>query len=116
MDLFFSARQQLRFSLQWVGIQAAGQQLYTPPPEGGDLIPIGDPSDAADADFTVSRLATQLRYRWQIAPLSDLFLVYTRGSNLPNRGYDSMSNLFQDALTDPIVDRFVIKLRYRLGS
>jgi hypothetical protein len=116
MDLFFSARQQLRFSLQWVGIQAAGQQLYTPPPEGGELIPIGDPADAANADFTVSRLATQLRYRWQIAPLSDLFVVYTRGSNLPNRGYDSMGNLFQDALNDPIVDRFVIKLRYRFGN
>jgi len=116
MDLFFSARQQLRFSLQWVGIQAAGQQLYSPPPEGGDLIEVGGPEEAANADFTVSRLATQLRYRWTIAPLSDLFIVYTRGSNLPNRGYDTMSNLFQDALNDPIVDQFIIKLRYRFGN
>jgi hypothetical protein len=116
MDLFFSAKQQLRFSLQWVGIQAAGQQLYTPPPEGGELIPIGGPAEAAAADFTVSRLAAQLRYRWENAPLSDLFLVYTRGSNLPNRGYDSMGNLFWDALEDPIVDRFIVKLRYRFGN
>ena len=116
MNLFFSAKQQLSFSLQWVGIQAAGQRLYTPPPEGGDLIPVGDEDTAANADFTISRLAIQLRYRWEIAPLSDLFVVYTRGSNLPNRGYDSMSNLFEDALDEPIVDRFVIKLRYRFGN
>jgi hypothetical protein len=116
MDVFFSAKQQLRFSLQWVGIQAAGQQLYTPPPEGGDLIEVGGPEEAANADFTVSRLAAQLRYRWEIAPLSDLFVVYTRGGNLPNRGYDSMGNLFTDAWNDPIVDRFIIKLRYRFGN
>jgi hypothetical protein len=116
MDLFFSAKQQLRFSLQWIGIQAQAQQLYRPPPGGGDLIEVGDPEDARVADFTVSRLATQLRYRWELAPLSDLFIVYTRGSNLPNRGDDSMGNLFEDALNNPIVERFVIKLRYRFGN
>ncbi|HEY5647189.1 MAG TPA: hypothetical protein VIS76_14660, partial [Pseudomonadales bacterium] len=109
-------RQQLRFSMQWVGIQAAAQQLYRAPAEGGDLMPIGGPEQAEAADFTISRLAAQLRYRWEIAPLSDLFLVYTRGANLPNRGDDGMSDLFWDALNDPIVDRFVIKLRYRFGN
>jgi hypothetical protein len=56
-----------------------------------------------------------LRYRWEIAPLSDLFIVYTRGSNLPGRVDDEFDDLFEDALNDPIIDYFVIKLRYRFG-
>lgn len=116
MDVFFSAKQQLRFSLQWVGIDADAQQLYRVPAASGELIPVGTPQSAASADFAVSRLTTQLRYRWEIAPLSDLFVVYTRGSNVPDPMSDSFDDLFHDALIDPVVDRFVIKLRYRFGN
>ncbi|MEQ8690852.1 MAG: hypothetical protein RIC89_08450, partial [Pseudomonadales bacterium] len=63
----------------------------------------------------VSRMTAQLRYRWEIGPLSDLFVVYTRGSNLPDRRDDDFGDLFADALDQPIVDVFVIKLRYRFG-
>ena len=66
-------------------------------------------------DFTVSRLTAQLRYRWEIGPLSDLFLVYRRGSNLPDRVDDEFSDLFSDAIDTPIVDVFVVKLWYRFG-
>jgi len=115
MDVFLTATQQLRFTLQWVGIQAKAKQLYQVPSGGGTLNPIGNGVSDSTYDFTISRLTTQLRYRWEIAPLSDLFLVYTRGSNLPNRLDDGFGDLFHDAVTDPIVDRFVIKLRYRFG-
>jgi len=116
MDLFLTAKQQLRFSLQWVGIQAAATELYLVPEGDGDLIQLTDGITESTYDFTISRLTTQLRYRWEIAPLSDLFIVYTRGSNLPNRGFDDFDNLFRDALNDPLVDRLVVKLRYRFGS
>ena len=46
---------------------------------------------------------------------ADLFIVYTRGSNLPGRVDDGFGDLFQDALDEPIIDYFVIKLRYRFG-
>jgi hypothetical protein len=58
----------------------------------------------------------QARYRWEIAPLSDLFVVYTRGSNLPNSPEESFSNLLKDSWTNRAVDVFAVKLRYRLGS
>ena len=67
-------------------------------------------------DFTLSQLTTQLRYRWEIAPLSDLFVVFTRGSNVPDRVDDSFDRLLRDALTDPVIDLFVVKLRYRFGN
>ena len=47
--------------------------------------------------------------------IRDRFIVYTRGSNLPNRMRGEFNDLFVDALTEPVVDLFVIKLRYRFG-
>lgn len=115
MDLFITAKQQLRFSLQWVGIDADARDLWQVPLNDGDLVHF-DPGIPLPAfDFTVSRITTQLRYRWEIAPLSDLFVVYTRGSNLPSQVEDGFSDLFQDALTNPVIDLFVVKLRYRFG-
>ena len=117
MDLFFTARQQLRFSLQWVGIKANATNLYRVPQGDGELIQITDGiHNDPTYDFTISRITAQLRYRWEIAPLSDLFIVYTRGSNIPSQNADGFTDLFTNALTDPIIDRLVIKLRYRFGS
>jgi len=115
MDVFLSSRQQIRLTMQWAGIRAKEQELWSVPLRPGELDPrIAVPGDDAD-DFTISRVTAQLRYRWEIAPLSDLFIVYTRGSNLPDRGEDEFGELFVDALTDPVIDFFVIKLRYRFG-
>ena len=116
VDLFLSAKQQLRFSLQWVGIKAKADNLYEVPNNDGELIQITDGITEPTYDFTISQVTTQLRYRWEIAPLSDLFIVYTRGSNLPNRQSDAFNDLFRDALTNPIIDTFVVKLRYRISS
>lgn len=115
LDYFFSARQQLRLTLQWAGIKAQQQRNFVVPAGDGDLdeVPIG--ANAPSRNFTISRLAAQLRYRWEIAPLSDLFVVYTRGSNLPSAPGESFGGLFGDALREPIVDVLVVKLRYRFG-
>ena len=66
--------------------------------------------------FAISDLVFQARYRWELAPLSDLFLVYTRGSDLPSDVQTSFSDLFQDALDQALVDSLVFKLRYRFGQ
>ena len=117
LDVFLSSKQQLRFTLQWAGIKADESELYQVPIGDGYLIPyLRDPADMSIDDFTLSRLTTQLRYRWEIAPLSDLFVVFTRGSNVPDRVDDSFDRLLRDALTDPVIDLFVVKLRYRFGN
>ena len=114
MDVFLSAKQQLRLSLQWAAIRAHEQRFYLIPVGGGTLVQVDKPDGPTD-DFALSRLTAQLRYRWEIAPLSDLFIVYTRGSNLPGRVDDGFDDLFQDSLDEPLIDYFVIKLRYRFG-
>ena len=116
MDYFISSKQQLSLKLQWVGINADESEYWTVPDVAGRLLPRTktdlDPKD----DFTVSQMTVQLRYRWEIAPLSDLFIVYTRGANLPNRSGQDFDYLFRDALNEPIIDVLTMKLRYRFGS
>lgn len=116
MGIFFTARQQLLLTMQWAGIRADEEEFFVVPNRKGSLVKvIKDPSEPTD-DFTISRITAQLRYRWEIAPLSDLFIVYTRGGNLPNQVHDDFDDLFHDSLTDPVLDFFVVKLRYRFGN
>ncbi|MBK79796.1 MAG: hypothetical protein CMQ43_02605 [Gammaproteobacteria bacterium] len=114
LDFFLSARQQFRLAFQWVGIKAAEQRFYQVPADPGDLVETARPDDVPD-DFTVSQLNVQMRYRWQIAPLSDLFLVYTR-NGLGGADDRSFGDLVSTAWQEPIGDQLVLKLRYRLGS
>lgn len=114
-DFFLSARQQFRMTLQWAGIKAYENARWQVPAGDGDLIN-ETMSPSGSRNFSISRLTFQARYRWEIAPLSDLFVVYTRGSNLATVPENSFERSFRDALRNPIVDVFVIKLRYRLGN
>ena len=116
MNFIISYKQQLSLKFQWIGIDANESYFWSSDKGARDLVPrFKDLSDPTN-DFTVSRLTAQVRYRWEIGPLSDLFFVYTRGSNLPNRVNDEFWPLFQDAIDEPIIDVFTMKLRYRFGS
>ena len=114
VDLFLTAKQQLRLTAQWAGIKARKREFFEVPEGGGELVRRAVPLE--DEDFAISRLVAQVRYRWEIGPLSDLFVVYTRGGNLPDRTHGGFTDLFLDAIDEPIVDLFVVKLRYRFGS
>lgn len=114
LDFYPTARQQLRLVMQWVGIEAYEDRFYTLQDDPGYLIEGPKPPGPSD-NFSISTLNFQIRYRWQIAPLSDLFIVYTKGDS--RRDIESgFGALFQDSWDDPLVDQLVIKLRYRIGS
>ena len=116
MDYFLSAKQQLRFSMQWTGLKAFEDRFLAVNPNDLDTLKIVDKPTVTADDFVISRMTFQARYRWEIAPLSDLFVVYTRGSNLPRSQFDDYPNLLVEAWEEPIVDTLVVKLRYRFGS
>ncbi|GIS18202.1 MAG: hypothetical protein CM15mP120_01180 [Pseudomonadota bacterium] len=66
-------------------------------------------------DFNVGLLTTQLRYRWEIAPLTDFFLVYNRGNSLSNALESTadeieLNDLLSDSFNEPVIDTFVAKL------
>lgn len=114
LDYFLTAKQQLRLSAQWVGIRAEEQEFYLVPDRVGDLMEVEKPPGPSD-DFALSRVNLQLRYRWEIAPLSELFVVYTLNGaeTVADAAFD---DLFNDALSDPQGEQLIVKLRYRLGS
>ena len=116
LNYFISAWQQLRMTIQWNSLKAFEDRFWQVSPNKVDFLqPVAKPNTTPD-DFVISRLTFQARYRWEIAPLSDLFLVYTRGSNLPSDEFDSFPNLLQQAFEDRVVDTFALRLRYRFGS
>ena len=68
-----------------------------------------------DKSFSISWASLQLKYRREIKPLSDLFLVYTRlvDSTGPIR---SFKNIFTDGYQYSFKNLFVVKLRYCFAS
>ena len=116
MNYFLNAWQQLRFTLQWTALKAFEDRFWQVDSQNLDFLqPVAKSDDDSD-NFTISRLTFQARYRWEIAPLSDLFVVYTRGSNLPIDSFETFQDLLVQSWTDTIVDTLAIKLRYRFGS
>ena len=116
MNYFLNAWQQLRFTLQWTALKAFEDRFWQVDSQNLDFLqPVAKPDEDSD-NFTISRLTFQARYRWEIAPLSDLFVVYTRGSNLPTDSFETFQDLLVQSWTDTIVDTLAIKLRYRFGS
>ena len=110
-DAFFTARQQLRIQAEWTGMKAHGtEQLLID--GGGKLVTSG----IATERFAISRVTVQIRYRWQIAPLSDLFAVYNRNGSLFESSIDkSFADLLSDAFDEPQREGLLVKLRYRFG-
>ncbi|MDP4640742.1 MAG: DUF5916 domain-containing protein [Pseudomonadales bacterium] len=115
-EYFLSARQQLRAAMQWVSIRAREDEFYLVPNTPGELLKTPKPAGPSDS-FGLSQMSFQVRYRWEIAPLSDLFVVYTR---VADKGLalreNSFSDLFEAGWRDPVNDVFVVKVRYRFGS
>ena len=96
---------------------ARGARVEAGAVDYGELLDRALAQDADPEDFSLSRLTAQLRYRWEIGPLSDLFVVYTRGNQFTYDAADhGFGTLWTDSLRDPVVDMLVVKLRYRFGS
>ena len=112
-NYFISARQQFRLVMQWNALKAFEDRFWQVNPNRLDFLqPVPNPDDMPD-DFVISRMTFQARYRWEIAPLSDLFIVYTRGSNLPNDSFMTFQDLLEQSWNERIVDTVAMKLRYR---
>jgi hypothetical protein len=114
LNWFLAADHQIKFSFQWAGVKAYERQAYRVPSADGALQRRA--GAAGPRDFTVSLLTTQVRYRWEIAPLTDFYVVYNRGNQLPPTEADAFGDLLSDAFQDPVVSSLVVKLRYRFGG
>jgi Domain of unknown function (DUF5916) len=107
-----TARQELRLKLQWIALSARPRQLYAIGTDRG-LTPIAATGD----DFTLSTIGMQLRYRFEFKPLSELYIVYSRGGDgsLGDQT-EGFGDQLRRALNRKTANQFFVKLRYRFGT
>jgi hypothetical protein len=105
-----TSRQELRLRMQWVGLAAQGRQAYDLAADGTPV-----PAGVVPGDFTVSTLGLQLRYRYEFHPLSDLYVVYSRGGDgsLTDRS-ETLREQFTRAWNQTDTSLLFVKLRYRI--
>ena len=64
--------------------------------------------------FTLSQLAFQVRYRYEMAPLSYFYLVYSRGGQILEFDQENdLKQIYRRSWSDPETDSIVVKLRYK---
>ena len=109
VDWYPSNRQEFRIKFQWVGIDASEVDSYRLNSEG-ELF-----SSAVDSsDFSYSDIALQVRYRFQLAPLSDIFVVYSRGGYFgSDSGDEGPKTLLDESWSGVQVESVIAKIRYR---
>ena len=109
INWFKGDKHELRLKAQMVAFTARAPKAYLAN-NLGDLIS----ADIPLPPITLSDLAFQIRYRYEIKPLSYFYLVYTKGGQVVQ--YDDEDNLgeiYQRPWDDPQTDTFTVKLRYR---
>jgi hypothetical protein len=108
LDWSIGERQELRVKLQAIGIDAELRQAYRVA-SNGDAIPTDEPVD----DFSVRTLGFQIRYRYELAPLSYLYIVYGRGGYLQEPFSDDTGQLLRDSFDLRDDEQLLVKLSYR---
>lgn len=111
LNWYPTPKQELRAKLQWIGLDA---ELREDLRIGADRRLVSSAGFAED--FTFSTLGLQLRYRYEIAPLSELFVVYSRGGDGSIEGVrEGFGDQFRRAVDNVTADQVFIKLRYRFS-
>jgi hypothetical protein len=104
-------RHELRLKLQAIGLDAELRQAYRVDP-AGRAIATDEPVD----DFSVRTLGLQIRYRYEIAPLSYLYVVYGRGGFDQTPASQSSDRLLQDSFDLRDDEQLLVKVSYRFET
>ncbi|TXH75170.1 MAG: hypothetical protein E6Q88_03695 [Lysobacteraceae bacterium] len=103
-------RQELRVRLEATGLDADARRSWRVGPGGRPL-----PALDAVENFGLRNLAFQIRYRYELAPLSNLYIAYVRGGSLFESGvgpFDAIDE-FRDALELRDSEQILVKISYR---
>lgn len=103
-----TVHQELRLKLQAIGLNADLRDAYRID-ASGNAINTSEPID----DFRLSNLAFQLRYRYEIAPLSYLYVVYGRGGYDEEPRGDDFGGTFRNSFALRDDEQLLVKFSYR---
>ena len=109
MEWFHNNVHELRIKAQMVAFTGRNPEaLY------GDLSGNLNPEIIDIAPITISELAFQVRYRYEIMPLSYLYIVYSKGGRVSMQDdEDGLFSLYRRPWNSPEKENFTVKLRYR---
>ena len=108
MNWSIGSRQELRVKLQALGLDAKAQQVWHVADDGTPVR-----SDDPREDFSLRTLGFQVRYRYEIKPLSDLYVVYGRGGDVFNEFSQDVGRGLRDSFELRDSEQLLVKLSYR---
>ena len=109
LQWFKGNKHELRVKAQMVAFTARDPKAVL-----GDVYGNLHSSNISLSPITLSELAFQIRYRYELMPLAYLYVVYTKGGRIvADDTEDRLSELYKRPWNDPQGDNFTIKLRYR---
>lgn len=111
LDWTIDGRQELRMKLEAIGISARARNAWRFDAAGNPVAATAA-GDAID-DFSVRNLGFQVRYRYELAPLSYLYVVYARGGYRDLPSTDGVDDALQDSFSLRDDEQLMVKLSYR---
>lgn len=104
-----SERQELRVKFEWLSLVAGAKNSFVVG-NSGALV-----SRSRDVqDFSISDTALQLRYKYELGPLSNIFVVYSRGGRSEIENEERVFGQFGSGWDERVGDNFLIKIRYHI--
>jgi hypothetical protein len=113
LNWFIDERQELRVKLQAIAIDATARQARRLD-GSGRLVD----SDSAITDFTLRNLGFQVRYRYKLGTLSDIYAVYSRGGfaideTFADQPGGGLNRTLEDVFSLRDDDQILLKIAYR---
>ena len=108
LDWAIDSRHELRVKLQAIALDASLRQAWRVDAMGHALAS-AEPVD----DFSVTNLGFQIRYRYEVAPLSYLYVVYGRGGFQQDALSDDTGHLLRDSFSLRDDEQLLVKFNYR---
>ncbi|WP_166206226.1 DUF5916 domain-containing protein [Cognatiluteimonas telluris] len=103
-----SPKQELRVKLETIALDARVRQAWRVAPDGAAVA-----SDEPVSDFSLRNLGFQIRYRYELAPLSNLYIAYVRGGAGTQAYAQQVGPLLGDAFSLRDSEQLLVKLSYR---
>lgn len=106
-----SPKSDLRVKVQALGLDAKGVEFVDVLPDASHVHSVRPPES-----FRLNQMGLQIRYRYELAPLSNLYVVYGRGGFSQFDDHDGQWSMLQDSFRLRNDEQFMVKVSYRFAN